>query len=883
MTSGWRRWLSIGRRDVQADVDDELRFHIEMHTRDLIASGMPAEEARREAERRFGAVTPIRNALVARDIRMDQRYRRSERLAELRSDLRFAARTLRRTPFFTAMAVLCIGLGIGVTSTIFSAVYGILLRPLPYARADELVAIYTRQVATGEGRINVGWHDFLAWREQSRSLAQLGLWTWNSFAISGTGEAERLEGASVTSNLFPLLGVAPILGRHFTPDEEQPGRNTVILLGHGLWQRRYGADRSIVGQSISLDGVPHTVVGVMPPGFAFPERGQAWVPYVPDAAALNRANRFLAGAIGRLRPDVSVAAATVEMEEISRRLEQDFSDSNRGWAADLLPLRQDLVGDLRRPLQVFGVAVTFVLLIACANVAGLMLTRGAGRARELAVRASLGAQRSRLVRQLLTESVMIGVLGGLVGWGLAILGVRALRLGFPDSVPFFISLGVDRTALLFTLLLSLVVGFLFGMLPALRSTHLDLASAVKEGGRGSDGVHQTRGRRTLIVAEIGLTMVLMIGAGLLLRSYRALADTELGFRPDHALTARIALPFSRFEARDRRGVYFQEVLDRLQALPGVEKVGSAQGIPFSGWNVKAYMVVEGKPPHPPGEELDVHYQYVTPGYFDAIEATIARGRGFTPADRDSANPVGVINETLARKEFGGEDPIGRRMKIGDLNSPDPWITIVGVVRDFRHYRLPSPMGPAIYFPYFSRPVLAQTLVVRISGDPLALVAPLQAAVQAIDPDVPVYDVQTLEQAASRSLWLQRAPTQVVSLFAVLAMILAAVGVYGVIAYSVTQRTRELGVRMTLGATVSQVMRMVMGQALRLSAVGIALGLGCALVLTRFLQPLLYQVSVTDLATFVGVPLLLVLVTFAAAWGPARRAGRVDPVEAIKAE
>jgi putative ABC transport system permease protein len=881
--SPWRKWLAIGRRNVQADVDDELRFHLEMQTRDLIASGLSPDAARREAERRFGAVPPVRAALVAGDRRRDKRTRLREWLGELMSDLRFAARTLRRTPFFTAMAVLCIGLGIGVTSTIFTAVYGILLRPLPYARADELVAVYTRQVATGEGRINVGWHDFLAWREQSRSFAQLGLWTWNSFAISGTGEAERLEGASVTTNLFPLLGVAPILGRHFTPDEEQPGGNTVILLGHGLWERRYGADRSIVGQSISLDGVPHTVVGVMPPGFAFPERGQAWVPYVPDAAALNRANRFLAGAIGRLRPGVTLAAATVEMEQISRRLEQDFPDDNRGWAADLVPLREDLVGDLRRPLQVFGVAVSFVLLIACANVAGLMLTRGVGRARELAVRASLGAQRSRLVRQLLTESVMIGALGGVVGWGLAVLGVRALRLGFPDSVPFFISLEVDRTALLFTLLLSLLVGFLFGMLPALRSTHLDLASAVKEGGRGSEGAQRTRGRRTLIVAEIALTMVLMIGAGLLLRSYRALADTDLGFRPENALTARIALPLSRYEARDRRGVYFQEVLDRIQALPGVEQVGSAQGIPFSGWNVKAYMVVEGKPPHPPGEELDVHYQYLTPGYFDAIEATIVRGRGFTPADRDSVNPVGIINESFARLEFRGEDPIGRRVKMGDLTSDDPWISIVGVVRDFRHYRLPSPMGPAIYLPYFSRPVLAQTLVVRTSGDPLTLVAPLQAAVYAIDPDVPVYQVQTMEQAMSRSLWLQRAPTQVVTLFAVLAMILAAVGLYGVIAYSVTQRTRELGVRMTLGATTPQVVGLVLRQALRLSAAGIGLGLAGAVVLTRFLQPLLYQVSLTDRVTFVGVPLLLVLVTFVAAWAPARRAGRVDPVEAIKAE
>ncbi len=882
MRERWRRWLRIGRPDVRADVEDELAFHLEMRVQELMARGASEADARREASNRFGAVEPVRTELVRHDARRDRRLRGRTWLADFRQDLGYAGRTLRRNPGFAAMAVACVGLGIGVTTTIFSAARGILLRPLPYPEADKLVAVYARHVERGIAGGNVAWPDYLSWREQAKSFDQIGLWTWSTITLAGDGPAERLDGAEVTANLFPLLGVKPVVGRGFDRADEVEGRDRVLLLSHEVWQRRYGGDGALIGRSIRVDGVPYEVIGVMPPGFAFPSRGRAWVPYVPDALARNRGNRFLAGAIGRLAPQVTEAQAQAELDAISARLEQEFVVQNRGWSAEVMSLREDLVGSMRRPLEVFGVAVGFVLLIACANVAGLLLARGAARGRELAVRGSLGAPRGRLVRQLVAESLVIALAGGAVGAVLATQGVALYRAAFPNEVPFYIRLQVDLAALGFAVALSVGVGLLFGVLPALGATRLELARAMNAGGRGAVGSGDGRARSALIVAEVALAMVLMIGASLLLRSYAALTSTEFGFEPRGALTARIALPFEQYRAREARATFYRALLDRLAALPGVERVGSAQGIPFSGWDVQSFTAIEGRPPRPPGDELDVHFQSITPGYFDAIGTAIVSGRGFTEADRDSTAVNVVINQTMARMEFSGQDPIGQRVQVGGMGPA--YATIVGVVGDFRHYRLPRPMGPAVYFPYFATPYLAQTLVLRTSlSDPERLIRSLEEAVRALDPDVPLYEVQTLEQATGRSLWQPRLQGQVVGLFAVLALILAAVGLYGVIAYSVTQRTRELGVRMTLGATAGGIARLVLGQAARLALAGVGLGVAGALGLTRFLTSLLHGVAPTDLATFLTVPLILVAVALAAGWVPARRAARVDPLVAIRAE
>ncbi|HKP27958.1 MAG TPA: ABC transporter permease, partial [Gemmatimonadales bacterium] len=587
MAESWRRWIPVGRKSVRRDVDDELRFHIEERTRDLIAEGRTPEEARREAERRFGEVGMIRDHLVADDTRRDGRDRLARWVSDFGQDLRLALRVLSRTPFFAIMAISSIGLGIGLSTTIFSAVNGVLLRALPYSDADRLVAVYSKNVPRVIEGSNIGWIEYAAWRDQTKTLSGLGLWTWNSVAFSGDADAERIDGAEVTPNLFPLLGVTPEMGRTFTAEEGVEGKNRVVLLGHDLWQRRFGGDRGIINRTVTIDGAPWTVIGVMPAGFAFPERGHVWMPYVPDRSALTSGNRFLAGAIGRMAPGVQVSQVQADLDAVSMRLEQDDRDANLDWRPQVMTIRQDLTGDLAKPLKIFGVAVVFLLLIACANVAGLMLARGAARARELGVRASLGGKRGRLLRQLLTESLVLALAGGLLGAWLSTFGVKILRLAFPDSVPFYISLAVDQRALLFTFLLALVVGLLFGAWPAWRATDLDLSSVVRDGGRGGEGPARSRARSVLVITEVALALVLTVGGALLVRSYRALMSTELGFDEQGILTARVGLSQARYPTAISRQAFLAQLFERLRALPNVEVVGSAQGIPFSGWNVQA--------------------------------------------------------------------------------------------------------------------------------------------------------------------------------------------------------------------------------------------------------------------------------------------------------
>ncbi|AHG93894.1 permease (plasmid) [Gemmatirosa kalamazoonensis] len=877
------RRLLFRRADLRREVDDELAFHLEMRVRDHEAEGLATPAARAAAEREFGDVRAIRAACLTIDERRRRRARRSEYMSDLWQDLRLAARALRASPVFALTAAACVALGVGVTTTIFSMVNAVILRPLPYRDADRLVAVYAQNVQRGYHGTNISYPDYLSWRDDSRSLQSLGIWTWTSHALSGPGgDAERVEGAAVAANLFPLLGVAPQLGRGFLPEEEQAGRSRVVLLSDGLWRRRYDGDRSIVGKSITVDAQPYTVVGVMPPGFAFPDRGTMWVPFVQEGWMQGRGNRGIAGAIGRLKPGVSLEQARADLATVSARLEHEYRDDNTGWAAELTPLREDLVGELRKPVLVFLGAAAGVLLIACANVANLTLARGAARQRELAVRAAIGAGRGRLARQILTECVVVAALGGAVGAVLSVAGVALLARATPDGVPFYVQFSVDRVVLAFAVLLSLATGLAFGLGPAVRTSRVSLSEPLREGTRATgDSAARGRARGALVVTEVALSLVLMIGAGLLVRSYRALLRTDLGFTESGVLTARVSLPEATYKEASRRQAFYDALLERVAALPGVRSVGSGQGIPFSGWDVQAGVTVEGRGPARPNEDVDALYQYVTPGFLDAMGVPIVRGRGLRAADRDTAAMVGVVNELFAKTFFPNVDPLGRRVRTGPQ---EPWVTIVGVARDYRHFRLPRPAGPALYLPYATYPMNTQTLVVRTSlADPLALAPAVRAAVRALDPTVPVYRVQSMEEQVARSVWRQRLQGQVLAVFAALALLLAVVGMYGVISYAVAQRTRELGVRLALGASRAQVLGLVLRQGTRLALVGVAIGLGAAFLLSRVVASLLYEVTARDPLTFGLVPLLLAAAAVLASLAPARRATRVDPLIAMRAD
>jgi predicted permease len=874
--------LRFRRPDLRREVDDELAFHLAMRAGDLERAGLSPHAARVAAEHDFGDLGAIRAACLTIDERRQRRARRAEHMGDFWQDLRFAARALRASPAFTVTAVLCVALGVAVTTTIFSAVNATLLRPLPYHDADRLVAVYAQNVKLGYHGTNVSYPDYESWRDDSRSLAALGIWTWSSHALSGTGgEAERVEGAEVAADLFPLLGVQPRLGRTFRREEERRGGNVrVVLLSDALWRRRYAADPSIVGRAITMDAEPYTVVGVMPPNFNFPSRGQLWVPLVPEGWMEGRGNRGLAGAIGRLKPGVTLEQARSDLASVSSHLEKQFPDDNIGWAAELTPLREDLVGEFRKPVLVFLGAAVVVLLIACANVANLMLARGAARARELAVRAAIGAGRGRLVRQILTESVLVAGLGGALGTALSIGGVALLQRASPDGMPFYVRFTLDPTVLTFAVLLSLLTGLTFGAAPALRTSHVSLAEPLRDGTRSAgDNAARARLRSALVVAEIALSLVLMVGAGLLVRSYRALLNTDLGFTERGSLTLRVSLPQATYGERARRQAFSDALHARLGALPGVRVVGSGQGIPFSGWDVQGSMEAEGQPPARPNEAPVARYQWVTPGFLDALGVRLVRGRPLRASDRDTTAHVGVVNESFARAFFGDADPLGHRVRGG---AQDPWVTIVGVVRDYRHYRLPKPDGPAIFYPYAELPSYTQTFVVGTTlSDPLALAPAARAAVRALDPNVPVYELQTMAQQVGRSLWRQRLQGQVLAVFATLALLLAVVGIYGVISYAVAQRTRELGVRLALGASRRQVLGLVLRQGASLALAGVAIGLAAAFALTRVVASLLYEVPPLDPLTFALVPLVLGAAAVLASLAPARRATRVDPLIAIR--
>ena len=801
-------------------------------------------------------------------------------MRSLLQDVRYAARRLRKSPGFALVAVGALTLGIGANTAIFSVVNSVLLRPLPYPEPEQLVQVWETRPRMNMPRTEVAPHEFLAWAGQSQSFRQLAANDSTEYNLTGRGEPERVTGALVTASYFPLLGVSPARGRAFLAEEDEPGKENVVVLGHELWQSRFNSDPSVVGQSVSLDGVPCTVVGVMPRGFSLPNGAELARPIAFSAADRAKAGSHFLNVYGRLKEGVTLAQAEGEMAAVAGRVEQDFGEANVGHRVVLVPLHEQVVGGARTALLVLLGAVGLVLLIACANVANLLLARAAGRRREVAVRSALGASRWRIVRQLLAESLLLSALSGAAGLLLAVWGVDLLVSLDPTGVQRAGEVTLDWRVLGFTLGLSLLTGLLFGLAPALQASKADFNESLKEGGRSAQGLGRSRLRGALVVSEVALTLVLLVGAGLLVKSFRQLLAVESGLDPHGVLTMDVSLPRAKYAERQQITSFYERLVEQAASLPGVEAAGAVSVLPLAGNDNSNFVQIEGRPPLPPGQALRAGRRNVSADYFRALGIRVKRGRAFSASDSNGAPPVVVINEAMARSFFAGEDPVGKRIRTGDRS---PWVEVVGVVGDVRHRGLDVDTRPEMFFPHPQAPSRQMTLAVRASGDPLALAGPLRERVRELDRDQPVGNVKTMETWVAESVASRRFSVLLLGVFACVAAGLAALGLYGVVSYSVAQRTHEIGLRVALGARPRDVLRLVIRQGMILTLLGTAVGLLAALALTRVMSGLLFGVGATDAATFVTVPLLLVAVALLACYLPARRATKVDPMVALRHE
>jgi putative ABC transport system permease protein len=805
-------------------------------------------------------------------------------------DLRHAARALARTPAFTLAAVLTLALGLGANTAMFSVVDAALLRPLPFHDPERLVLVWetmgdwkTRWVAPA---------NFLDWRRDARSFDGLAGYSTADVNLSGAGEPERLKSAVVSDTLFDLLGARPALGRVFARGEDESGAR-LALLSDALWRRRFGADPSVVGHTVRLNGEAHEVVGVMPPAFRFPANAELWVPGrqgIPfvhsvmsgqDMRTMRDSHLFTV--VGRLAAGRTPAAAQAEMDAIAARLARTYPDTNAGLGVNVASLRDHLVGDVRPALAVLAGAVGFVLLIACANVAGLLLARAAQRAQDTAVRLALGAGRARLVRQGLAEALLLSAAGGVLGVGLAYWGVEAIVALSPADVAGLAQARPDARVLGFAGLVSLATAALFGLVPAAQAARPDLGGLLASGVRTSGGPGRARARRTLVVAEIAMAYVLLVGAGLMLSTLARLRSVDVGLDGTNLLTFQVSLSDVRYREPHRRRVFFDGVLDAAHRLPGVTDAGAVMRLPLADGPVNRGLSIEGRPAPQPGEDHSVDYQVVSPSYFAAARIPLVRGRALAGSDREGAPRVVVINEAAVRRYFRGQDPIGQRVGMGDGDDEANWRTIVGVVGDVRQRGPDQAVAPAAFAPYGQdrESWNMMSFVLRTSVDPRSLAGAAAALVRAGDPEQPVSNVRTMDEVRAAAVVRPRFVATLLAAFGASAVLLAAIGIYGLIAYTTAQRTQELGVRMALGATRRRVTGLVLGEGTRLAALGVALGFAAALALSGVVAKLLFGVRPTDPVTLAGVALLVAVAAAAACWLPARRAAGVDPAHALR--
>ncbi len=875
----------VKRQRVETELDKELRYHVERQTEENIAAGMNAHEAREAAARMFGGVSQIEEE--CRDMRQTQ-Y-----LENFVQDLRYAVRMLSKSPAFTVVIVLTLALSIGANSAIFSVIDGVLLRPLPYPQAERIARVFYRSTSYPKFPVNP-W-DFLDFRARNRSFENFAMYTHADVQLSGTGsDPVKLSGFRISSGYFRVLGVQPARGREFDFSEERPGNGNVVILSDRVWRNQFGAAADILGRKVLLDSQPYTVVGVMPAGVdhpgnsynsvAYGDTVDAWTPFTFDGNPNNRGSHYVEG-IGRLKPGVTAEQAAADFNGIMTELASQH-EGDKSWTIYMVPLFQEIVGPVHKMLLVLFGAVGLVLLIACVNAANLLLARAAARQKEIAVRAALGAGRGRLVRQMLAESLLISLLGGALGALLAIVGVRVLVSFLPPGFPRTDAIHVNGFVFAFTALVAVATGLFFGLVPAVLASRTDLQQRLHEGGRGSSGSgRQTRLRAVLVVGEVALACLLLVGAGVMLRSFVNLLRLDPGFQPEHVLTAEIALPNANYKTRDNITSFYQRLLTNLNTLPGIHAVGAGTDLPWTGYDENmGGFTIEGKTP-PPHEEFHARYHTASPDYFRAVGIPLVHGRFFNERDTKDTPRVLLVNDVMAQRYWPGEDAVGKRITFDDKPKESDWFRVVGVVGDVKDTPESKGAEPAFWWPVLQQPFpfANMTIVLRANSAPQLLTEALRINVRELDPSLAVAHVRLLDRIAEEQFSTPRFALFLIGLFGALALLLAAIGIYGVISYSVSQRMHEFGMRVVLGASSRNLIKMVMQQGVLLTVIGVAIGLGCALAFAGVIDSLLYGVSARDPLTLICVGAMAVGVAMLASLPSARRATGADPMTTLRAE